>query len=128
MKDPNQLTLAECCDELGCFPTLDSIAGALPEGWFWDNIRCIENGFEVTVIQEETPTNSTSFVERIVADTEPLSRARASVMARRARVAAHLERGKYTGTCPDCGFERSMVKHERCGDTWQNGEKSKGIT
>ena len=52
------------------------------------------------------------------------------LLAWHARVVAHLAaqanvKEDYVGVCPDCGFPRVMVKHERCGDTWQNGEKSK---
>lgn len=102
--DPNTATLEQCCDYIaeckygdGPYvsengrvmrwiervpPTLDSIAGSLPEGWHWSFVGYYPPDEAPSVADKwMCDVNNGSLTFWAEADTEPLARARCSALA-----------------------------------------------
>lgn len=84
--NPNTMTLQECCSFLSVPPTLDAIAGALPESWTLDYVRerFVEGNKWFASAYRALLKDKLG--ERVCAeaDTEILSRARLAVACRMA--------------------------------------------
>lgn len=95
MKNHNEMTLAECCEEMkvphcDCCDdhvTLDSIAACMPEGWAWEAGHYRKD--QCVLAEAWRPNAHLATCIEASADTEILARARLAVACHRAIRTTH---------------------------------------